>query len=472
MPDVDDLILISVDDHVIEPPDLFVGHLEARYQDRAPKLSRNAEGSDVWTFGQVVMETAALNAVAGRPKEEYGLEPQSLDEVRPGCYDVHERVKDMDAGGVLASMNFPSFPTFTARVFASDDADLSLALVRAYNDWHIDEWCGAYPERFIPMAVPVIWDAELTAEEIRRVAAKGCHSLSFTENPAALGYPSFHDEYWDPVWRACCDTGTVLSIHLGSSGRLSIPAVDSPPDVMITLQPMNIQSAAADLLWSRVLKNFPDIRVALSEGGTGWIPYFLSRVDRTFEMHHAWTLQDFGGRLPSEVFREHFLTCFISDPVGIQLREAHRDRQHRLGGRLPPQRLDVARRPRGAGGGVHQVRRPRGPRAEDDPRERHAVVLVRPLHPHRQGRGHGGGPAASGGGPRRVDHVAEHPGPDRRREARGLPLPGPAGGRRRRFLSRPARRPVMHPVTPPGSRPPAPAASRRGRRRRRARGTR
>ena len=222
MDGVDDLILISVDDHVIEPPDLFVGHLAAKYQDRAPKLTRNAEGSDVWTFGQVVMETAALNAVAGRPKEEYGLEPQSLDEVRPGCYDVHERVKDMDAGGVLASMNFPSFPTFTARVFASDDADLSLALVQAYNDWHIDEWCGAYPGRFIPMAVPVIWDAELTAEEIRRIAAKGCHSLSFTENPAALGYPSFHDEYWDPVWKACCDTGTVLVRAPGVVG----PAVD------------------------------------------------------------------------------------------------------------------------------------------------------------------------------------------------------------------------------------------------------
>ena len=320
MSEIDDLILISVDDHIIEPPDIFVNHLPAAYQDRAPKLVRNEEGSDVWVYGQVVMETAALNAVAGRPREEYGLEPQSLDEVRPGCYDVHERVKDMNAGGVLASMNFPSFPTFTARVFASDDADLSLALVRAYNDWHIDEWCGQYPGRFIPMAVPVIWNVEQTAAEIRRVAKKGCHSLSFTENPAALGYPSFHDDYWDPVWRACCDTGTVLAIHLGSSGRLSIPAVDSPPDVMITLQPMNIQSAAADLLWSRVIKQFPDIRIALSEGGTGWIPYFLERLDRTYEMHRAWTLQDFGGRLPSDVFREHFLTCFISDPVGIEMR--------------------------------------------------------------------------------------------------------------------------------------------------------
>jgi len=273
--DVDDFILISVDDHLIEPPDLFVHHLDAKYLDQAPKLVRNAEGADVWKFGDVVMETAALNAVAGRPKEEYGMEPNSLDEVRPGCYDVHERVKDMSAGGVLGSMNFPSFPTFTARVFLTDDRDLSLALVRAYNDWHIDEWCGAYPGRFVPMAVPAIWDVEQTAAEVRRCAAKGCHSLSFTENPAALGYPSFHHQYWDPLWRACCDTATVLSIHLGSSGRLSIPAVDSPPDVMITLQPMNIQSAAADLLWSRVLKKFPALRIALSEGGTGWIPYFL-----------------------------------------------------------------------------------------------------------------------------------------------------------------------------------------------------
>ncbi|MET0160123.1 MAG: amidohydrolase family protein, partial [Acidimicrobiales bacterium] len=173
---VDDLILISVDDHVIEPPDLFAGHLTGDYLERAPKLVRNEAGNDVWTFGDAVIENPALNAVAGRPLEEYGLEPQSLEEIRPGCYDVDERVKDMDAGGVLASMNFPSFPTFTARLFATDDVDFSLALVQAYNDWHIDEWCGAHPGRFIPMAVPAIWDPLLTADEVRRVAEKGCHA--------------------------------------------------------------------------------------------------------------------------------------------------------------------------------------------------------------------------------------------------------------------------------------------------------
>jgi predicted TIM-barrel fold metal-dependent hydrolase len=317
----DELIMVSVDDHVVEPPTMFDGRLPASMQEQAPRVVRRPDGSDVWVFNGVEIPNIGLNAVAGRPKAEYGIEPTAFEEMRPGCFDVHERIKDMNAGGVLGSMNFPSFPGFSARLFAAcQDKDLALAVLRAYNDWHIDEWCGSYPGRFIPMALPVLWDPELCADEVRRVAAKGCHSLTFTENPAKLGFPSFHSEWWDPLWGALCDEQVVLSIHLGSSGELAITAPDAPIDVMITLQPMNICSAASDLLWSRVLKEFPAIRIALSEGGTGWIPYFLDRVDRTYDMHREWTGQDFGDRLPSEVFREHFLTCFITDPVGLQLR--------------------------------------------------------------------------------------------------------------------------------------------------------
>jgi predicted TIM-barrel fold metal-dependent hydrolase len=317
----EDLILISVDDHLVEPPHLFEGRLPARFVDDAPKVVTNKRGDDVWSFNGAKIPNIGLNAVAGRPKEEYGVEPTAFDEMRPGCWDIHERVKDMDAGGVLGSMCFPSFPGFSGRVFsAAEDKELALAVIQAYNDWHIDEWCGTYPGRFIPMALPVLWDPDLAAAEVRRVAAKGCRSLTFTENPATLGLPSYHDAHWDPLWKALCDTGTVLSVHLGSSGQLAVTAPDAPMDVMITLQPMNICAAAADLLWSRVIKQFPDLRIALSEGGTGWIPYFLDRIDRTYDMHHLWTGQEFGDRLPSDVFREHFLTCFIADPIGIKLR--------------------------------------------------------------------------------------------------------------------------------------------------------
>ena len=208
--------------------------------------------------------------------------------------------------------------------------------MQAYNDWHVEEWCGAYPARFIPMTLPVIWDAEACAAEIRRNAKRGVHSLTFTENPSAMGYPSFHDfDYWKPMWDALVDTDTVLNVHIGSSGRLAITAPDAPMDVMITLQPMNIVQAAADLLWSKPIKKYPDLKIALSEGGTGWIPYFLERADRTYEMHSGWTGQDFGKQKPSEVFRDHFLTCFISDHVGCAAAQRHRYRQHLLGGRLP-----------------------------------------------------------------------------------------------------------------------------------------
>jgi predicted TIM-barrel fold metal-dependent hydrolase len=319
--DLNDMIMISVDDHVVEPPTMFDNHISEKYRDVAPRIHHKKDGSDVWQFNGNIIPNIGLNAVAGRPREEYGIEPTAFDEMRPGCWDIGERVKDMNGGGVLGSMCFPSFPGFSGRVFAAaDDKDMALAVLRAYNDWHIDEWCGSAPGRFIPMSLPVLWDPQLAADEVRRVAEKGCHSITFTENPATLGFPSFHNDHWDPLWRACSDTDTVISIHLGSSGQLAITAPDAPIDVMITLQPMNICQAAADLLWSRIPKQFPDIKIALSEGGTGWIPYFLDRVDRTYDMHHLWTGQDFGDQMPSDIFRKHFLTCFISDPVGMQLR--------------------------------------------------------------------------------------------------------------------------------------------------------
>ncbi|MEX0663370.1 MAG: amidohydrolase family protein [Acidimicrobiia bacterium] len=319
----EEMIMISVDDHLVEPPGMFDGRLEAKHVDRAPKVVRTDSGDDVWVFNGETIPNIGLNAVAGRPKEEYGVNPTSFQEMRPGCYDHAERVKDMNAGGVLACMCFPSFPAFSGRLFAScTDKDLALAVTRAYNDWHIDEWCGSHPGRFIPMAIPVLWDPALAAEEIRRVAKKGCHSLTFTENPAALGYPSFHSDHWDPMFKALVEEGTILNIHLGSSGKLAVTAPDAPMDVMITLQPMNICMAAADLVWSRVFKEHPDLKVALSEGGTGWIPYFLDRLDRTYDMHHLWTGQELGpGRMPSDVFREHILTCFIADPVGVAMRD-------------------------------------------------------------------------------------------------------------------------------------------------------
>jgi len=315
------MILVSVDDHIVEPPNVFEGRLPSKYVDVAPKLVRKENGTDVWIYDGNEIPNIGLNAVAGRPPEDYGIDPTSFDEIRPGCYDVKERVKDMDANGVLGSLNFPSFPQFCGQLFArTEDKDVALAMVRAYNDWHIDEWCGSYPGRFIPCALPTLWDPQLMADEVRRVAEKDCHAVTFSENPSKLGYPSLHADHWDPFWAACQETETVPCLHIGSSSALVITAPDAPMDVLITLQPMNIVQAAADLVWSPVLRKFPQLKIALSEGGIGWIPYFLERIDYVYQKHHYWTGQDFEDRLPSQVFNEQIITCFIDGAVGVENR--------------------------------------------------------------------------------------------------------------------------------------------------------
>ncbi len=318
-----DMILVSVDDHVVEPPGMFDQHLTPEWKAKAPRVVRKKDGSDVWVFDGEQYPNVALNAVVGRPPEEYGMEPTRFDQLRPGTYNVHERVRDMNANGVLASMCFPSFPgLFGDRLAKRADKQLALTMLRAYNDWHIDEWRGSYPERFIPLALPPSWDPNLMAEEVRRVAKKGCHAVAFTESPESHGWASLHSNYWDPFWKACADEGTVVCIHIGSGSGMKFSAMDAPVDTMITIQPIACVDCAANLLWSRVLKEFPTLRFAMSEGGIGWIPYFLERADYVHAHHHYWTRQDFGGRQPSDMWRDHIITCFIDDKIGVQNRHA------------------------------------------------------------------------------------------------------------------------------------------------------
>jgi predicted TIM-barrel fold metal-dependent hydrolase len=316
--DTDDMILVSVDDHVVEPPDMFEKYLPNRFKalDEAPRVIRNADGNDVWIYDGLEFPNIGLNAVAGRPRDEYGVDPTRFDEMRKGCWDIDARVDDMNANGVLGSMCFPSFPRLCGQVFAeAKDHDLALACVQAYNDWHLESWCGAHPGRFIPLGLVPFWDIDLTMAETRRLADRGFHAISFSENPSKLGLPSLHSHYWDPFWAACQDLEIIPCLHIGSSSEIIVTAGDAPFDVTATLQPMNIVQAAADLVWSPVLRSYPRLKFALSEGGVGWLPYFLDKIDLVYRKQSGWTHQDYGDALPSEVFKERIVTCSLDDQV-------------------------------------------------------------------------------------------------------------------------------------------------------------
>ncbi|MET0911516.1 MAG: amidohydrolase, partial [Ilumatobacteraceae bacterium] len=135
---INDLVLVSIDDHVVEPPNMFDGRLAAKYVDDAPRVVKDDNGVDRWMYRGNQTGVVGLNAVVSWPKSEWGFDPAGFDEMRPGSYDIHARVRDMDVNGITASMCFPTFAGFSGAMFQEAvDKELALAVVQAYNDWHL-----------------------------------------------------------------------------------------------------------------------------------------------------------------------------------------------------------------------------------------------------------------------------------------------------------------------------------------------
>jgi predicted TIM-barrel fold metal-dependent hydrolase len=335
--------IISVDDHVVEPPSVWQDRLPSEYLDRGPRVvrdtarftfmggkftfERGVEGAplcDWWLYDDLVYPTPRLSAAVGFPREEVTLAPITFDEMRPGCWSVPERLEDMDVNHVEASLCFPTMPRFCGQTFLErEDKVLADLCVKAYNDWMIDEWCGESGGRLIPLIIIQLWDPDLAAAEVRRCAERGVRAVTFSEQPAALGLPSIHDadRHWDPFLAACEETGTVINMHIGSSSQMPSTSADAPPAVGSSLVFANAQKALVDWLFSGAFVRFPTLRIALSEGQVGWIPYTLERADKVWEHNRAWGgVADAVPEPPSSYVQGHVYGCLFDDEHGLENR--------------------------------------------------------------------------------------------------------------------------------------------------------
>jgi predicted TIM-barrel fold metal-dependent hydrolase len=320
---MEDMTIVSVDDHIVEPPDMFKQHLPKDVVQ--PRIIENDAGNELWLWDDLPIVNIGLNAVVGRPKNEWGMEPARFSHMRKAAYDADARVDDMNVNGNLASLCFGTFIKFDGSTFnqrAKKDPGNAYRVCQAYNDWHIDEWCGSHPTRFIPMANLPLWDPALCVDEIKRVHAKGCNAVTFPTNPAGYDLPSIHSEVWEPVWKICNDLGIILNCHIGTGSAPPHPSLQSPIEAWITGMPISIAGAAADWITLTAFQRYADLKMALSEGGIGWVPYLLERADFTNRHHGAWTNSSYGGKKPSDIFREHIITCFIEDDFGLANRHA------------------------------------------------------------------------------------------------------------------------------------------------------
>ncbi len=320
--------VISVDDHLVEPPDMFDGRLPRDLQERAPFVRDCEGGGQEWVFDGQVYKQLGLNAVVGhRKKEDWTFEPTRFEEMRRGCWDIHARVRDMDINGVWASVNFPSMITgFCGTVFSRcSDPELGLAVMRAWNDWFFEAWYGPYPERTVPMGITWLANPAIGAEEVRRNASRGFTAVTLPEQPHRIGYPSLHSGYWDPILRACEETDTVVCLHVASSGPAAGTAPDAPsPALGATLFQALALTACADWLWSGVASRFPGLKIVMSEGGIGWVPMLMDRLEFMLDQSGHGREQWMSDLSPTEILQRNFWFCTIDDPSSLPLR-------HRIG---------------------------------------------------------------------------------------------------------------------------------------------
>lgn len=335
-------MIISVDDHIVEPADVWTSRMPAKFKDAAPhivrkdmpdvtfvggKLTVNEGGggapADWWIYEKLQRPLLRVDSAVGVPRDEVTMKGVTYEDMRPGSYSQKERLEDMDVNHIEASLCFPTFPRFCGQTFSeAEDKELALLCVKAYNDYQVEEWCAGTGGRLVPLTIVPLWDAHLAANEVRRNADRGVRAVCFSEIPAYLGLPSIHDadNYWDPFFAACDETSTVVNMHIGSSSKMPSTSSDAPAAVGSSLTHINAELSMADFLMSGLFERFSNLKVAYSEGQIGWIPHLLHRMDVVWEDNRGWGgVADKVPNPPSSYFKDHVFGCFFDDPNGLLL---------------------------------------------------------------------------------------------------------------------------------------------------------
>jgi predicted TIM-barrel fold metal-dependent hydrolase len=343
--------IISVDDHVVEPPHVWQTWLPEKWRERGPHVERKKWGpfvhkpgaryenredpdglwGDAWyldgklIYVQKRFVAIPLDATPGGDVSKFDpskmvMTAVTYDELRPGCYDRDERIKDFELNWTDGSLPFPTFPRFCGQTFyETPNRDLGLACVKAYNDWMVEEWCAPSGGLNIPLCIMPLWDVELAAKEIERNAARGVRAVCFSELPTRLDLPSIHTGYWDPMFAVCNDTGTTVCMHVGSSSTEPFSSKDAPAGVTGMVGFNNSMASLGDYLFSGKMVQFPKMKIAYSEGQIGWLPYALERADTVWEEHDAW---QHSKRLcpepPSSYYYNRVFGCFTWDRHGVK----------------------------------------------------------------------------------------------------------------------------------------------------------
>ena len=329
--------IVSADAHILEPPHIWETWLPKKHQDSAPQLVKDEEGGDAWLFaGAAGPDPIGLTATPGMPWDQFRWKGVTYDEARDGCYDGAARLADMDADGVDAEILFPPQRTI-GHFLGSDDDDLVLAGVQAYNDFLFDEFCAPDPSRLIGIAQIPSLGIDTAVDTLRKAKARGFKGVVLGCWPA--GGESISDED-DPFWAAAVDEDMPVTVHIslisratrqrsraeakkaggrslyGGKGKAGAKAVAGLGSVFST-----VPATMGLLLFTGVFERFPDLHISMIETGVGWIPHFLEQSDDRFWRNRSWGDIPIS-EPPSTYWYRNMSATFIRDDNGVANRDA------------------------------------------------------------------------------------------------------------------------------------------------------
>ena len=297
--------LISADDHMdihVLPPDLYQERLPQAWKERGPKVVDTDDGP-FWVIDGQQVSPSGRKAAGFIRSEAHGF--------RPGTAD--QRIEDMDRDGVWAQVIYS--PTTTQMRIA--DPELGAACMRAYNDW-AHEFNQVNPKRLLLLADIPSHDPKAAADELERVAKMG-HRGAIVHQNVGDADPIFEDS-WHPFWDRAEEARLPISVPLGPGLSSLKPKLGSWRfPAMVAIIPMQLDEVLAGMVMSGILEQRPHVKLVLGEGGLGWVPYVIERLDHEHHKYYEKTVDHRLSMLPSEIFARQVYMTYEDEQLGVEL---------------------------------------------------------------------------------------------------------------------------------------------------------
>ena len=310
--------IISSDNHIFEPPDLWTDRMQTKFKDRGPQMIR-VDGEDLWYCDGLKVSTPAAAAQPGVRFEEPDKLARSavFENVLLGAYVPEEHVKDMDTDGIDVSIIYPTVGLILFRV---PDSDLLTDVFRAYNDW-MAEFCSPFPERLKGIGMVNVDDASVAVKELERCANMGLAGAMISVYPSES--QPYNSPVYEPLWAAAQDLGMPLSLHIGTN-RLGVDDMCPPVDPSTPSYQCNRdhwpRASLAHMIYTGVFERYPKLQVGSVEHELGWIPYYMERLDYYYTQTavgiNSYRYSE--DMLPSDYFRRNVFIGFQEDLSGIR----------------------------------------------------------------------------------------------------------------------------------------------------------